>query len=129
MPGTRATRIDGRILVRFVVALGLLGSVRSRPGVLAADAGSGASPEALSGWRYVQDLRLPPDRTAPLDDFVLPPAVFDGARADLGDLRLYDPSGKEVPYALRVRRPQSHAEAIPANEFNRSRAADGDSEL
>jgi hypothetical protein len=48
----------------------------------------GTSREALGGWRYVQELSLPPGRTARLNDFVLPTAVLDGARADLGDLWL-----------------------------------------
>jgi hypothetical protein len=55
--------------------------------------------------------------------------VFDGARVDLGDLRLDDPAGKEVPYALRVRRPEHRDEAIPAREFNRSQAPEGASEV
>src|SRR5947208_16019 len=80
------------ILTSSLLAIGL-----GLPGVSAAEP---PGQEALSGWRYLQELPLPaqqppspPPRgqTARLYDFVLPAAVFDGARADLGDLRLYDP--------------------------------------
>jgi hypothetical protein len=82
-----------------------------------------------SAWRYVQEIPLSRQRTGGLVDFVLPVAVFDGARADLGDLRLDDPAGKEVPYALRIRRTESRDEAIPAREFNRSKGPEGASEI
>jgi hypothetical protein len=96
--------------------------------VLTINAPAAESP-ARSGWRYVQELRLPRQRTGGLLDFVLPVAVFDGARADLGDLRLDDASGAEVPYALRIRRTESQDEAIPAREFNRSKDAGGTREV
>jgi hypothetical protein len=53
-----------------------------------------------------------------LVDFLLTPSVFDGARADLGDLRLYDAKGREIPYALRVRTPRQATQAVPATQFN-----------
>jgi hypothetical protein len=87
------------------------------------------SQEPLSRWKYFQEIRFPPARTARLYDFVLPVEVFDGARADLGDLRLYDSAGKEVPYALRIRRPDFRNEVIPARAFNRSKDAEGASEV
>src|SRR3954465_443408 len=87
------------------------------------------SPEPLDRWKFFQEVKLPPARDARLYDFVLPAEVFDGARADLGDLRLYDPAGKEVPYPLRIRRPTSRVEVIPAREFNRSRDDEGASEV
>lgn len=106
---------------RTAAWLALLGSA-----VSAAEPSSG---ESLSHWRYVQDVPLQANRTAKLVDFVLAAEVFDGARADLGDLRLYDPSGTEVPYALRVRRPDNRDEEIPTRTFNRSKSPDGASEL
>jgi Protein of unknown function (DUF3999) len=130
MSRTEAIRRTGS--GHWIAALILLGLgqdlLRPGPGAAAAEP---AGRESLSGWRYLQELSLPAptDATARLDDFVLSPDVFDGARADLGDLRLYDPSGKEVPYALRVRRPDFRAEAIPASEFNRSKAPGGASEV
>ena len=85
--------------------------------------------ESLSNWRYFQEVRPPAETSAPWVDFVLPPSVFDQARYDLGDLRLYTPSGREVPYALRERRPKSLREAVEAKEFNRTSGPDGPSEL
>ena len=38
--------------------------------------------ESLDRWKYYQEVKLPPARDARLYDFVLPPEVFDGARAD-----------------------------------------------
>jgi hypothetical protein len=115
MRSRRLARISGRIPA--VLALGLLLFLAS-----AAGAAEPPAREALSGWRYVQEVTLPAERTARLDDFVLGPAVFDGARADVGDLRLYDPAGREVPYALRVRRQDVRREPIAAGAFNRSTA-------
>ena len=54
-----------------------------------------------------------------LVDFLLNEPVFDGARRDLADLRLYDRSGREVPYALRVLRTEVQERIIPHREFNR----------
>jgi hypothetical protein len=84
---------------------------------------------SLRAWRYVQDLPVPPGASARLDDFVLPAAVFDGARLDLGDMRLIDKAGREVPYDLRVRRPDYREEAVPASEFNRSAGPGRSAEL
>src|SRR5690349_6028561 len=111
----RQPRIGLRVGPGFVWLLGLLAAAFSADSRAAEPQGK----EQLSAWRYVQDVQLPPARTAKLDDFVLTVAVFDGARSDLADLRLYDPSGREVPYAFRVRRPDYRDEAINAAEFNR----------
>ncbi len=47
-------------------------------------------------------MAVPPDAAGRLD-CLLGPEVFDKAREDLGDLRLIDGKGREIPYALRVR--------------------------
>ncbi len=77
--------------------------------------------ESLAKWQFLQPVVLPADIPAGCKwvDFVLQPSVFDGARLDLADLRLYDASGKEVPYALRVLAPQDRHQPIAAREFNR----------
>jgi hypothetical protein len=62
-------------------------------------------------------------------DAVVSPDVFDKARADLGDLRLYDVNGREVPYDLRVRRAQDTQEPVSAKEFNRTTLPDKAVEL
>ena len=75
--------------------------------------------EALSAWEWYADLPAPA-AGAPFADFVLPPAVFDGARADLADLRLYDAAHAEVPYALRIRHKEDVHQRLNATEFNRA---------
>jgi hypothetical protein len=90
-----------------------------------------------SRWQFFQSIQLPAE---PSDneyyDFIVPVSVFDQARREidgvslyLGDLRIVDAEGKEVPYALRVLRPVNTSEAVPTTEFNRATTADGASEL
>ena len=77
--------------------------------------------ESLSKWQFYEQVELPEDIPAGCKyiDFVLQPGVFDGASEDLADLRLYDAAGKEIPYALRVLKPEDRHQPIPAREFNR----------
>lgn len=86
--------------------------------------------EALTRWEWFADV-LPPDANpaARWLDFVVSPGVFDKARADLGDLRLYDGNGREVPYDLRVRRAQDTQQPLSAKEFNRTTLPDRAAEL
>ena len=89
------------------------------------------SSESLPNWQWYYEAPLPkanPD-ASPWLDFVLTPAVFDQARADLGDLRLYDAGGREVPYALRVRRTRDEQQQLGAREFNRQTNPDRSVEL
>jgi len=74
----------------------------------------------LAGWQFFQTLKLPTEADAPWIDVVLPPSVFDVAQHGLDDLRLSDASGRDVPYALRVRRRQYRKESFKATEFNRA---------
>jgi hypothetical protein len=87
-------------------------------------AASRADTESRSAWEWFQALRLADAGQAQYLDFALPPSVFDKARADLGDLRLYDANGQENPYALRVRRSENRQEALAAREFNRAQRPD-----
>src|SRR4051812_11105819 len=52
-------------------------------------------------FAYYQELTIPADSGAAYFDCLMGPHVFDKARIDLGDLRLVDATGHEVPYALR----------------------------
>jgi hypothetical protein len=88
----------------------------------------GAEADTRSAWSHVLEIPLRPT-TARWLDLVLQPADFGPARPDLGDLRLIDPAGREVPYDLRVRRTESRGEPLAAREFNRSAGADGSSQL
>ena len=114
-------------MIRISILLALsLSSVASaeqpKPPAGAAAAGQPReSSESLAGWQWFHEAPLPkasPD-ASPWLDFILTPAVFDQARADLGDLRLYDAQGREVPYALRVRRTRDEQQQLNAREFNR----------
>jgi hypothetical protein len=89
-----------------------------------------AAPEALSGWEWYAEVRLPAaDKPPRWADFLLTPAVFDKSRPDQADLRLYDAGGRTVPYALRVRRAQDEQQPLHAREFNRATNPDRSVEL
>lgn len=88
--------------------------------------------EPLTAWPYFHEILLPDKPEAielPWTDFVLLPSVFDKARFDLADLRLYDESNREIPYALRVRRPEDRRDAVEATIFNRARGPEDSTEL
>ncbi len=112
----------GRVVWAITFGIALLGLGGWAP-IRAADQ------ESLSGWRRVYDLPASRDGTSPWKDVVLRPSVFTTARLDLGDLRLIDARGREVPYALRVRRSESRSEPIAAREFNRAAGPSGTAEL
>ena len=95
-----------------------------------------ATPELQARWEYFVPVPVPvpisaakTDDSPTLVDLILGRDVFAHARPDLADLRLYDTSGKTIPYALRYRRPQSVRERVPASEFNRAEPEEGPSEL
>jgi hypothetical protein len=89
-----------------------------------------APPEASnSAFEFYQEIELPAQSAAKYFDILLPVSVFDRARHDLGDLRLQDAAGVEIPYALRIRNPASERVPIEAREFNRTHAEGGAAEL
>ena len=75
--------------------------------------------EAVSAWQFLAEVPVAGAGPSPLIDFVLPPGVFDAARVDLADLRLYDAQLRDVPYALRIRSEVDTTETVEAKEFNR----------
>ncbi len=85
--------------------------------------------ESLAAWKYFQEVPIAEEGDARLFDFILTPDTFSHARTDLADLRLYDTSGREVPYALRVRRPEDSTVAAKAAPFNQVENADGSSQI
>src|SRR5262249_26682930 len=111
-----------RTLLLIVSLLGTAVLARTAPGGAAEE--PRATGEPLTAWEWFQELQLPEPGAPRYFDFLLTPGVFDKARADLADLRLYDGQGREIPYALRVRRAQEEREPLPAKEFNRSTNAD-----
>jgi len=89
--------------------------------------GEGSSAgESIIRWEYFQEIQIPRKGDSPWVDVVLNPDVFDAARRDLGDLRLFDRSGRDIPYALRVRR---EVHVVESHEFDRAWGPDRSSEL
>ena len=85
--------------------------------------------DSLASWGWYHEVILPEPGQSPWVDFILPPAVFDKARADLGDLRLYDGKGREVPFVVRVLQTREVPNLLPAREFGRRQNADGSAEM
>jgi hypothetical protein len=76
------------------------------------------TPEPLSAWQYLKEIRAPRPPTG-LMDFVLDRETLDQSRSGQEDLRLYDSAGREIAYVLRVRRDVATTNAFPAREFDR----------
>ena len=76
---------------------------------------------ALSAWPYVAEVTVTPADRA-LYEFAVPLPVMDKARDDLADLRLYDANGREIPYAIRVRREVNDAQPVTGRMFNQAAA-------
>jgi hypothetical protein len=108
-----------KIFLTGCVALAALSAVRAQaPGVQAPGAPAPGAPEALSAWPYFKEMRVPPG-SAGLVDFVLDRDLLERARRDQADLRLYDSTGREIPYVLRVRHDVETAGEVACREFNR----------
>jgi len=103
----------------------------TKPADAAPEARAPETAESLAAWPWFHEVTQAPSgkRPSPWSDLVLTPEVFGQARADLGDLRLYDARGREVPYALRVRRTRHEREPLPARQFNRQTHPDGSVEV
>lgn len=80
---------------------------------LAALAMLGATPlpKAWSHWRYSRAIELPAADATRLASVVLPPDAH--AQAGLGDLRVIDDAGTEVPYARYVRLGSANSVSLP----------------
>jgi hypothetical protein len=73
---------------------------------------------AMSSWAFV--VEVTPGSAAPgTYNLVVPLQVMDKARDDLADLRLYDTKGKEIPYALRIRRDVDETREVEGRLFKR----------
>jgi hypothetical protein len=73
-------------------------------------------PESLSAWPYYKEVASHNG----LGDFVLDREILDKVRTDHADLRLYDATGREIPYALRIRRDVDTHSLFAGKEFNRA---------
>ncbi|NLY02537.1 MAG: DUF3999 domain-containing protein [Rhodopirellula sp.] len=131
-PSDFAAAISMRPHQWIAIGVALVTTILAPPSVFALSPAAPLPGEPLVAWPFFQSV-LPPDRTpasdSPWSDFVLSPVVFDKARFDLADLRLYDRAGREIPYALRVRRPEDRRDAVQAKVFNRARGPEGSAEL
>ncbi|MBI1355523.1 MAG: DUF3999 family protein [Acidobacteria bacterium] len=85
--------------------------------LLCAASAAAQDPETLTHWPFYQQLEGSPDGRYAVE---LDHEALGGSRTDQADLRLYDASGREVPYALRVRRRVLTSDIVEARELNRS---------
>lgn len=113
-----------RVFLLAVCALGSLDVATS-----SAQQNAPTTNESPIHWQYVAPIKIPANSTGEWVDTILTPEIFDGARYDLHDLRVYTDSGAEVPYALRVLSKRSERQALDAREFNRTEGPDQSSEL
>jgi len=90
-----------RAILPPVVLLALVGAAAPLP----------AGPDAPPRWRWQQELAVDQPGPVAVD---LPVETLDAARADLADLRLFDPAGREQAFALL--RPQPPADRVVSPE-------------
>src|SRR5258708_5088712 len=88
----------------------LVASAMVWPRVAAQEPQGAAKPresnEALRSWQWFHELRQPKGTETGFVDGLLPAGVLDKARPDLADLRVRDAQDREVPFAVRIRKPQ-----------------------
>ena len=76
-----------------------------------------AAQTSLSLWPYY--LEVTPEKSAPgMHDVIVPLAVFDKSGSELGNLRLFDSTNREIPYAIRVRKEIDEVEEFEGSLFN-----------
>lgn len=70
---------------------------------------------SMSSWPFFVEV----SPSAPgINELTVPLHVMDKSREDLADLRLSDAAGREIPYALRIRREIDDKRQIAASLFN-----------
>jgi hypothetical protein len=74
---------------------------------------------SLSSWPFFVDVTPPQGAPGPYT-FVVPLEVMAKSREDLADLRLYDAHGREIPYALRIRKEVDDDQQVGVSVFNRA---------
>lgn len=79
---------------------------------------SRAADVSFSAWQYFAEL----SRVSGTGIYsaTVPLQVIDKSRDDLADLRLVDSNGREIPYAVRIRRDVDESREISATAFNQS---------
>ena len=76
---------------------------------------------SLSQWPYYVEV-APSKNSTGMYEALVPLPVLDRARTDLADLRLYDSSNREIPYAIRVLKEVDEKKEITAQIFNSATA-------
>ena len=71
--------------------------------------------ESRERWHYFQEVSYAPEGRTAIE---LDVDTLGGARTDHADLRLYDQTGREVPYALRVRSQVYRSEIVDAQQLD-----------
>lgn len=84
--------------------------------------------DTQSLWPFFAEVSLPTGAPG-LYDLVAPLEVMDKSQEDLADLRLYNAQGREIPYALRIRREIDEKREILAHVFNQARIGPTTSEM
>lgn len=74
---------------------------------------------AMTAWPFFAEV-TPRASAAGIYQFWVPLEVMDKARDDLADLRLEDANGREIPYAIRVRREIADAREVAGRLFNQA---------
>jgi Protein of unknown function (DUF3999) len=83
---------------------------------------------AMSRWPFYAEVTTPAGAPGAYD-LTLPLQVLDKSREDLADLRLYDTNGKEIPYALRIRREVDDTREVSGRLFNQAHVGTNTSEV
>lgn len=83
---------------------------------------------SVVAWPYFMELTARPG-TPGTYDVIVPSQVMDKAREDLADLRLYDSNGREIPYALLIRREVDEKREVAARVFNQATTGSTASEI
>jgi hypothetical protein len=74
---------------------------------------------SMSPWAFF--IEVTPGSGAPgTYNLVVPLEVMDKSREDLADLRLYDARGREIPYALRIRKEVDEKREMRTRLFNQA---------
>ena len=78
----------------------------------------------LGNWKYQAGVTVE-DGTSEYCSLILTPDIYDAARLDLGDIRLVDAGGEQLPYVLAKPRDITDRKRYSPALINRSTSADG----
>lgn len=75
--------------------------------------------QTVAAWAFLLQVEAASLDPA-LYDLTVPLEVMDKSRSDLSDLRLFDAQGKEIPYAIRIRRDVDETTIVGGSLFNQA---------